>query len=145
MSDILRKQLVDTALQWQKVYGVAPAITSTVSEYDAARMVGMSDDEYSSYMRDKTAVARGHDFIYKGIRYQIKAVRPSGKPGSNITNAGKARNYEWDILIWIRYNVNYDVQEAWLWDRASYINHFDEKKRISPDDIRQGKELYGRC
>jgi hypothetical protein len=59
MSDILRKQLVETALQWQKVYGVAPAITSTVSEYDAARMIGMSDDEYSSYMTDKTAVARG--------------------------------------------------------------------------------------
>ena len=142
MSDILRKQLVETALHWQKVYGVAPAITSTVSEYDAARMVGMSDDEYSSYMRDKTAVARGHDFIYKGVKYQIKAVRPSGKPGSNITNAGKARNYEWDILIWIRYNVNYDIEEAWSWDRASYINHFDEKKRISPDDMRQGKKLY---
>jgi len=86
----LRQTLVDTALAWQRRYGVAPAITSAVSELDAASLVGMTDDEYSDYMQDKTAVAKGHDFIHKGVRYQIKAHRPSGKPGSRITNAGKA-------------------------------------------------------
>jgi len=137
----IRKQLVDLSLKWQERYGVAPAITSTVSEYDAAMMLGMSDEEYSSYMRDKTAVARGHDFIFKGVKYQVKAHRPSGKFGSKITNAGKARNYEWDILIWIRYNVNYEVEEAWLWDRESYIKSFGESKRVSPEDMRKGKNL----
>ena len=48
------------------------------------------------------------------------------------------------MLIWIRYNVEYEIEEAWLWDRASYINNFDEKKRISPDDMRQGKKLFER-
>lgn len=137
----LRNQLVDLSLEWQKRYGVAPAITSAISEYDAAMMVGMSEEEYSSYMQDKTAVTRGHDFIFKGVKYQIKAHRPSGKPGSRITNAGKARNYEWDVLIWIRYDVNYAIKEAWSWDRDSYIKVFDSKTRISPEDMRKGKQL----
>lgn len=113
MSDSLRQRLVQVALEWQGRYGVAPHVTPALSEYDAARIIGMSEDEYSTYMEDKTAVCKGHDFLYKGVRYQVKAHRPSGKPGSFITNAGKARNYEWDTLIWIRYNMEYEIQEAW--------------------------------
>lgn len=138
---VLREELVALALRWQETYGVAPSVTSTISEYDAAKLVGMTDTDYANYMQDKTAVARGHDFIYNGIKYQIKAHRPSGKPGSKISNAGKARNYEWDILIWIRYDKNYEIQEAWSWDRARYIELFDSVNRISPDDMRQGTDL----
>jgi len=137
----LRQTLVDTALAWQQQYGVAPAVTSAVSELDAAQLVGMSDGECSDYMQDKTAVARGHDFIYQGIRYQIKAHRPSGKPGSRITNAGKASNYEWDVLIWIRYNEKFEIEEAWAWGRDDYIAAFDQQKRISPEDMRQSKRV----
>ncbi len=36
----LRDQLVNIALKWQNKYGVAPAITSAISEYDAAMAVG---------------------------------------------------------------------------------------------------------
>lgn len=140
----LRKKLVELALKWQNRYGVAPSITSTVSEYDAAMLLGMSDEQYSSYMQDKTAVARGHDFIFEGVKYQIKAHRPSGKPGSKISNAGKARNYEWDVLIWIRYSVNYEIEEAWLWDREAYIENFEKKTRISPDNMRKGKRCVFR-
>ena len=137
----LRDQLVALALKWQETYGVAPSITSTISEYDAAMLVGMTDSQYSEYMQDKTAVARGHDFIHGGIKYQIKAHRPSGKKGSKITNASKANNYEWDILIWIRYDQFYEIEEAWSWDRESYISCFDSAKRISPADMRQGRRL----
>ncbi|MEH6592651.1 MAG: hypothetical protein V7746_20460 [Halioglobus sp.] len=137
----LRQNLVEIALAWQQRYGVAPAITSAVSELDAANLVGMRNDEYSDYMQDKTAVARGHDFIHEGVRYQIKAHRPSGKRGSKITNAGKARNYEWDVLIWIRYNVRYEIEEAWAWDRDEYIAAFDSKSRVSPEDMRQGRSV----
>ncbi len=141
MSEILRNELVNLALKWQETYGVAPAITSTISEYDAAKLVGMTDSEYSDYMRDKTAVARGHDFIHNGIKYQIKAHRPSGKPGSKISNAGKARNYEWDILIWIRYNQTFEIEEAWSWEREQYIENFDSKKGVSPRDMRMGTKI----
>ena len=141
MSTVLRQNLVQIALEWQRQYGISPSIISAISEYDAAKLVGMSDDEYSEYMRDKTAVRRGDDFIFKGVRYQIKAHRPSGKPGSFITNAGKAQNYDWDKLIWIRYNTEYEIQEAWLWERCKYIEAFDTVERISPVDMRKGRRL----
>lgn len=137
----LRQNLINVALQWQRQYGVAPAITSALSEYDAAKLIGMNDQDYAEYMCDKTAVCRGHDFIHDSIRYQIKAHRPSGKPGSFITNAGKARNYDWDILIWIRYNTEYEIQEAWSWTREVYIAAFDAATRISPADMRKGQRL----
>ncbi|GGK58446.1 hypothetical protein [Amphritea balenae] len=137
----LREQLVCIALDWQKKFGVSPAITSTISEYDAALIVGMSEQEYSEYMQERTAVSRGHDFEFNGVRYQIKAHRPSGKPGSKITNAGKANNYDWDILIWFRYDQFYVPEEAWLWQREEYIDMFGQKPRISPADMRLGKQL----
>ena len=67
----LRDILVDVALQWQASFGIAPSITSSISEYDAAMLVGMSEKEYSDYMRDKTAVAKGTDFVYRNIRYPL--------------------------------------------------------------------------
>jgi len=74
----LRKQLTELALAWQAKFGVAPAITSTISEYDAAMLIGLSEDEYSQQMQSQTAVQKGYDFIYQGKRYQVKANRPSG-------------------------------------------------------------------
>ena len=53
----LRNKLIDIALQWQESFGVAPSITSALSEYDAAMLVGMPENEYSEYMKDKTAVS----------------------------------------------------------------------------------------
>lgn len=49
---MLRDELVEIALQWQAKYGVAPQITSVLSEYDAAMLVGMSEKDYSDYMQD---------------------------------------------------------------------------------------------
>lgn len=86
----LRNKLIDIALQWQESFGVAPSITSALSEYDAAMLVGMSENEYSEYMKDKTAVSKGSDFVFNNIRYQVKANRPSGKKGSFVTMVPKA-------------------------------------------------------
>lgn len=138
---MLRDKLVETALEWQKRFGVAPQITSVVSEYDSAMLVGMSEKDYSDYMQDKTAVQKGFDFIFNGIRYQIKANRPSGKKGSKVTWVPKAKNYNWDILIWILYDKEYQIQEAWEWNVEDYIKNFDSKKRLSPDDMRKGNKI----
>ena len=92
----MRDDLIKISLLWQKQYGVAPNILSAVSEYDAAMMIGMPEDEYSDFMQDKTAVSKGSDFIFNNKRYQVKANRPSGKPGSKVTIVAKAKNYEWD-------------------------------------------------
>ena len=138
----LRDELVSVALEWQKQYGVAPRITGAISEYDAAILVGFPDSEYSSFMQDKTAVGSGSDFAYKGVRYQVKANRPSGKPGSRVTIVPKVRNYEWDRLIWILYDKNYVMQEAWQWDVGAYKRAFHDVKRLSPDHYRKGFRLF---
>src|SRR5438552_4634086 len=95
----LRDRLVETALTWEKTFGNVPHITAVLSEFDAALLVGCSVDEYAKCMRGVTAVRRGHDFEFKGQRYQIKANRPSGKPGSFVTWVPKAHNFDWDILV----------------------------------------------
>lgn len=142
MNDMLRDELVKIALQWQAKYGVAPQITTVVSEYDAAMLVGMPENDYSEYMQDKTAVNKGSDFVFNHTRYQVKANRPSGKPGSFVTMVPKASNYEWDKLIWILYDKNYVIQEAWEWCREEYILAFDSIKRLSPNHYRKGECLY---
>ena len=93
----LRGKLVDIALEWQESFGVAPSITSAISEYDAAMLIGM---------------------------------------------VPKASNYEWDKLIWILYDKEYIIQEAWEWSVQDYKLAFDSKKRLSTDDYRKGKCLY---
>ena len=142
MIEHLRDKLVEIALRWQERYGVAPSITSTISEYDAAMLIGMSENEYSDYMRDKTAVNKGNDFVFNNTRYQVKANRPSGKKGSFVTMVPKATNYEWDRLIWILYDKNFVMQEAWEWEVKDYKLAFDNIKRLSPDHYRKGRCLY---
>ena len=142
MSDIeLRERLIAIALEWQDRFGVAPQITTPISEYDAAMLIAMPEEDYSAFMQDKTAVAKGSDFEYQGVRYQVKGNRPSGKPGSKITMVPKATNYDWDVLIWVMYDKNYVIQEAWAWGVDEYRRAFHLKKRLSPSDYRLGKKL----
>ena len=138
----LRNNLVNAALTWEKAFGNSPAITSVLSEFDAAMLVGCSMEEYSAKMQGVSAVQRGHDFVYNGARYQVKGNRPSGKPGSCVTLVPKAKNYEWDFLVWILYNSQFEMQEAWLWGVSKYIKEFEAKNRLSPKDYRGGTELY---
>jgi len=137
----LRAQLVQAALAWERAFGNAPQITTVLSEFDAARLVGCSLDIYSKSMQGMTAVQKGHDFVFKHIKYQVKGNRPSGKPGSFVTWVPKATNYNWDFLIWILYDPKYEIQEAWQWAVAHYIKEFDSIKRLSPAHLRKGHRL----
>ncbi len=137
----LRNKLVEASLSWERDFGVAPSITSSISEYDAAELIGFPIEQYSATMQGATAVQKGYDFVFKGSRYQVKACRPSGKRGSFVTRVPKASNYHWDFLIWILYNPTYEVQEAWLWDVTAYSKAFDSLVRLSPEHMRQGKKL----
>ena len=138
----LREQLVRIALEWERRFGVAPSITSTLSEYDAAQIIGHSDDSFATDCVGRTAVSRGFDFTYLGKRYQVKACRPSGKPGSTITKVPKATNYDWDLLIWVLYDRRYQVLEAWQWDVDAYRASFDSVQRLSPTMMRAGQPLH---
>jgi len=137
----LRQRLVTTALDWEIAFGNAPSITSVLSEYDAAILVGCSPEDYSFSMRGATAVQKGYDFKKGAVRYQVKANRPSGKPGSFVTLVAKATNYDWDFLIWVLYNPKYEIQEAWQWDVAAYKEAFDSIKTLRPKHYRMGKRL----
>ena len=137
----LREQLVETTLAWERAFCNAPLITTVLSEYDAARLLDCSIDAYSCAMQGMTAVQKGHDFLFNDHRYQIKANRPSGKPGSFVTWVPKAKNYDWDYLVWILYDTQYQIQEAWLWEVAAYVEAFDAVKRLSPAHLRRGKRL----
>ena len=143
MSDI-RSNLVKVALEWQEKFGVAPQITSTISEYDAAILVGMSEPDYSNFMQSQTAVQKGYDFIFNNVRYQVKGNRPSGKPFSKVTMVPKATNYDWDILVWVLYNKEYEIQEAWAWPVTSYKEEFHHTKRLSPAHYRGGQNLHNK-
>lgn len=141
----LRAVLVEVALKWQERFGVAPAITSALSELDAALLVGMTEDDYCADCVSRTAVTRGCDFTHAGYRYQVKANRPSGRPGSFVTLVGKANNYNWDKLVWILYDRIYTIQEAWEWGVDDYRRCFDTVGRLSPAHMRQGKSLFPRA
>jgi len=127
---------------WQARFGVAPAVTSALSELDAALLVGMSEEEYCSDCGSRTAVTRGCDFTHRGCRYQVKANRPSGRPGSFVTLVGKANNYDWDKLVWILYDRGYTIQEAWEWGVEDYRRRFETVDRLSPTHMRQGRRLF---
>ena len=141
MNSSHRAELVATALRWEQRFGNAPSITTVLAEYDAAMLVGMSEDEYSKAMAGATTVQKGHDFRFNGERYQVKGNRPSGKPGSHVTWVPKATNYDWDHLIWILYDPRYRIVEAWQWDVSGYQTQFHEVKRLSPAHHRRGKCL----
>jgi hypothetical protein len=137
----LRQQMIALALEWERRYGVSPAITAAVSEFDAALLVGHSAESFALDCVGRTAVTRGTDFRHRGLRYQVKANRPSGKPGSFVTLVAKAKNYEWDRLIWLLYDREFLIVEAWEWTIDEYRNTFDTLIRLSPAHMRRGRDL----
>lgn len=58
----------------KQVLGLHRLLQVPFQNNDAAMLIGMSEKEYSDYMRDKTAVAKGTDFVYRNIRYQEKPI-----------------------------------------------------------------------
>jgi hypothetical protein len=107
----LRTQLVEKALEWESYFGIGPGITTVVSEWDAAQLVGVPEEAYCAYGQGHPAVTTGLDFEWKGIRYQVTANRPSGKKGSRVTlvkqKTEKKKPFGWDRLIWILYDRAY--------------------------------------
>lgn len=142
IADELRTSLVAIALEWERRYGVAPFVTNAISEYDAAQLVGHTSESFALDCVGRTAVTRGTDFCHECARYQVKACRPSGKPGSFITRVPLATNYEWDRLIWLRYDQAYRILEAWEWTVEAYRAAFDDVKRLSPANMRAGRALH---
>jgi len=137
----LRDLLVKVSLEWEKRFAVAPRITADIAEHDAARLVGTSLRVGKGRKESDTAVMKGVDFWKGEQRYQVKSNRPSGKPGSKVTLVGKSSNFDWDKLVWILYDREYKIEEAWEFTRDEYRKLFESKNRISPEDMRLGSRL----
>ena len=140
--DQLRDLLVQISLEWERRFAVAPQITASIAEYDAAKLVGTNLRIGKGREESDTAVTKGVDFRKGDIFYQVKSNRPSGKPGSKVTLVGRARSFDWHKLVWILYGREYNIEEAWEFTRKRYRKLFESKKRISPDDMRKGTKLY---
>lgn len=144
----LRNRLVEIALDWERHFGVAPSITSSLSEVDAARLVGMNENDYCVAGTGRTAVTKDIDFVCNGIRYQVTANRASGKPGSPVTlvaqKTEKKRPFGWDRLIWILYDRLYVLEEAWEFTAEEYRALFEKENRLSPEHMRKGRCLITR-
>lgn len=65
----LRERLIATALEWEAAYSVAPAITSALSEYDAAMLARLTDENFRRAVSGATAVRKGYDFEWEDKRY----------------------------------------------------------------------------
>lgn len=142
MDTSLRVRLVAVALEWQVKFGIAPSITTALSEYDAALLVGCLEPDYVLQMQNRTAVTKGSDFFFGGKHYQVKANRPSGKKGSKPSITNKATNYNWDYLIWMLYDEKYVLLEAWLWEVEDYKARFHNQTYVRPNDLREGMPLF---
>lgn len=140
----IRDKLVRIVLEWERRFVVAPRVTGDIAEYDAAGLVDCTEEDYAKAMQGRTAVSKGHDFTHKGIRYQVKSNRPSGKDGSFVTKVNGPTNYDWDKLVWILYDEAFRIQEAWLWDVVEYRAQLGQLKRLSPNDLRKGKALISK-
>ena len=140
--DQLRDLLVQISLEWERRFAVAPQITASIAEYDAAKLAGTSLRIGKGRKESDTAVTKGVDFRKGDVFYQVKSNRPSGKPGSKVTLVGKATSFDWHKLVWILYDQEYNIEEAWEFTRNKYRQLFELKKRISPEDMRKGTKLY---
>ena len=142
----LRKRLVKLTLDWEKYFGVAPRVTSAISELDAARLVGMGDRAYCEDGRCRTAVTKGVDFVFKGLKYQVTANRPSGKKGSRVILVGnkteKKGPFGWDRLIWILYDRHYVIEDSREFTAHRYRRLFGASTKLrTADDMRKGRPV----
>ncbi len=145
----LRNELVNVVLRWEGRYGCFPGqagVTAAVSEYDAAMLLGCSESEYADSLRERTDVSSGYDFLTAdGQRIQVKAGRPSGKPGSAVWNAGsRVKSIAWDILIYVLYDQGYEMLGAWKFTPELYERLFAGESKLSIDDMRKGIPLHKR-
>ena len=137
----IRRELIKSSLEWAAAFGLTPAIIGELGEVDAAYLLSKSPKMAKNILLARTPRQKGYDLLIDHQRIQVKATRSSGLPGSTITRIQKPRNDMWDLIVWINYNRDFHLQEAWLWTRRAYLKKFSQSHRISPEEFRKGKRL----
>lgn len=109
--DNILKSAKTLAVRYRRLTGKPLGITGEVAEVAAASLLGL-----------KLAPARapGYDAIGRdGRRIQIKGrcIPPNAKPGQRL---GSIRlDQEWDTVLYVHLDDNYEVQEMWEADRST--------------------------
>ena len=115
MEKTLREKLAEIALQWQANYGVAPSITSALSEYDAAKLVGMSEREYSDYMKEQAkliakGLPKGEMPKARDLSYVMIAPLDFDRMVQNILENARKHGFtdktRTDYMVWINLSVD---------------------------------------
>ena len=131
-----REQLISQSLAWESAFGKSPSITGELGEIDAIFSLGFLTPETLRKRRSASAVKSKSDFEVNGLRYQVKANRPSGRPGSKVTKIGVPKPDGWDELLWVLYNKDYRVQEFWKIDHRTFWQALGGNKHLRPKIIR---------
>lgn len=116
-----RTKLIKASLSWEETIRTTPSITCVISELDAANYLGIPFEDYCNQMANISSVNSGFDFEYNNKNYQVKATRESGRKGSKITRLPSIKTNDWDVIIYIRYNAMYEIQEAYLIEKEAFL------------------------
>lgn len=159
-------RLIKCSIEFENQTGIVPAVSSALSEIDAMIGIGMSEKDIFGYKIKQKTRQKGHDFEYRGLKYQVKVDRESIKegfgPGKNKHNSLISPRGEWDVLIWIEYDCDYKIISAYKWTKKDFkdkkikdenkktkkIRHFnslkwmfDHNNGIRPQHIKQGNKI----
>lgn len=129
MSATFREMLVDLACHWQDPLGVTPAVNYAVARYDAAALAGLAESRCR-------AVASGADFDHEGLRYQVIASRDPEPARIPVV-----RRRGWDCLIWLVYDRDYALLEAWRCEGEALRARWGDSRVLGSDCLRLGEDL----
>ena len=74
--------------------------------------------------------------MFNGVKVQVEANRPSGKPDSAVWNAGpKVNSTGWDMLIYVLYDKDYVIKECYPFDRDLYDRLLSGKKSLRIEGV----------
>jgi hypothetical protein len=136
----LRDRLCEVASKWEEKYRARLSIISAIAEFDAARIIGLSEEEYVERERGGRFSS---GFIFREMRYRVMGTQRKElgeRPGSTVIHK-KPTNYDWDYLIWIRYNKLFVIEEVWRWNVVAYKEYFHQRDSMTLNDMRLGENL----
>ncbi|MBF0180503.1 MAG: hypothetical protein HQM03_10825 [Magnetococcales bacterium] len=139
----LRNDLLVVGRRWQEQFGMTPINYAVIAVYDAAMLVGMTEEQFAEYMQERVlSVGREADFVFERKRYLVKAYRQTDTGGGNrVRYVPKAQHMQWDLLVMILYDAELIVMGAWRMTWDEYIAHCDNKEKLTLEDYQKGERI----
>ena len=136
-----RTLLVAMAFDWERRFGIATVPLSKISEHDVCRLLGLPDEIWALDGQRVVRLTDGHVTLGK-VRARVNADRSDVRPASWLTLVAHSSGAGWDKLFWMLYDKEYELCEAWELPIVDPDQDFDERLRLTPADMRQGRRLF---